>query len=145
LLEVGRAGAHDWVISTVSSRVRKETHTVNTPADDPTERALDAGFSLVELLVVLVVLGILATVVVFAVRGIVDDTEVTACESEQQVVGRAVESWFAKNQSGTVTATGTGPDRYERTLVEAGLIRSASTFLDVADDGSLSPAVGSPC
>ena len=67
---------------------------MQTPHDNPARRAADAGFSLVELLVVLVILGILATVVVFAVRSIVDDSETTACESEQQVVGRAVESWF---------------------------------------------------
>ena len=103
------------------------------------------GFSLVELLVVLVILGILATVVVFAVRAIVDDGEMSACESEQQVVGRAVESWFANNPGSTVPPTGVGPDRFEQTLVEAGMIRSPSTFLDLSDDGSLSPAAGSPC
>ena len=118
---------------------------MESPHDNSTKRATDAGFSLVELLVVLVILGILAAVVVFAVRGIVDNGEATACESEQQAVGRAVESWFAKNQEQTVPPTGVGPDRYERTLVEAGVIRSTSTFLDVAGDGSLTPAAGSPC
>ena len=115
------------------------------PHDDTTGRAPDAGFSLVELLIVLVILGILAAVVVFAVRGIVDDGQTTACESEHQVVGRAVETWFAKNPGSTVPPTGVGPDRYEQTLVEAGLIRSASTYLDLSDDGSLSPSAGSPC
>ena len=118
---------------------------METLAGNSAERGSDAGFTLVELLVVLVVLGILATVVVFAVRGLVDESEVAVCDSEHQVVGRAVEAWFAKNQSVTVTATGIGPDRYERTLVEAGLIRSTSTMLDVLDDGSLSPAAGSQC
>ncbi len=45
---------------------------METPQDNRTERARDAGFSLVELLVVLVILGILAAVVVFAVRAIVE-------------------------------------------------------------------------
>ena len=118
---------------------------MKTSQDNPTERARDAGFSLVELLVVLVVLGILATVVVFAVRGIVNDSDTTACESEHQVVGRAVEAWFAKNPGTVVTATGVGPDRYEQTLVEAGMIRTTSTYLDLSVDGSLIPAAGSPC
>jgi len=118
---------------------------METLQDIPNDRARDAGFSLVELLVVLVILGILAAAVVFAVRAIVDDTEVTACEAEQQVVGRAVESWFARNPGATVPATGVGPNRYEQTLVEAGMIRSTSTFLDLDDDGSLIPAAGSPC
>ena len=116
-----------------------------TSQDNRTERASDFGFSLVELLVVIVILGILATVVVFVVRGLVDESEVTACESERQVVGSAVERWFAKNPGATVPATGVGPDRFEATLVSAGLIRGPSTFLELADDGSLSPAAGSPC
>lgn len=118
---------------------------MESPHDDAADHAPDAGFSLVELLLVLVILGILATVVVFAVSAIVDDGEMTACESEQQIVGRAVESWFAKNPGNTVPATGVGPDRYEQTLVEANLIRSPSKFLDLSDDGSLSAAAGSPC
>jgi prepilin-type N-terminal cleavage/methylation domain-containing protein len=118
---------------------------MQAPHDNPTHRAPDAGFSLVELAVVLGILGILATVVVFALRGIIDDGEMTACESEQQVVGRAVEAWFANNQGTVVPATGVGPDRFEQTLVEANLIRSPSTYLDMSDDGSLIPAAGSPC
>jgi prepilin-type N-terminal cleavage/methylation domain-containing protein len=118
---------------------------METLAGNSAERGSDAGFSLVELLVVLVVLGILATVVVFAVRGLVDESEAAVCDSEQQTVGRAVESWFAKNQSVTVPATGVGPDRYEQTLVEAGLIRSTSTIFDMTDDGSLIPSAGSQC
>jgi general secretion pathway protein G len=118
---------------------------METLAGNSAERGVDAGFTLVELLVVLVVLGILATVVVFAVRGMVDDSDATVCKSEEQLVGRAVESWFAKNESLTVPATGIGPDRYEQTLVEAGLIRSPSTILDLSTDGSVSPAAGSDC
>jgi general secretion pathway protein G len=118
---------------------------METLAGNSAERGEDAGFTLVELLVVLVVLGILATVVVFAVRGMVDDSDAAVCRSEEQVVSRAVETWFAKNQSLTVPATGTGPDRFEQTLVDAGLIRSPSTMLDLLSDGSLDPAAGSDC
>jgi prepilin-type N-terminal cleavage/methylation domain-containing protein len=118
---------------------------METPHDNRAARAPEAGFSLVELLVVIMILGILATVVVFAVRAIVDDGETSACDSEHQVVGRAVEAWFASHPGDAVPATGLGPDRYEQTLVEANLIRSPSTFLNLADDGSLSPAAGSPC
>jgi prepilin-type N-terminal cleavage/methylation domain-containing protein len=118
---------------------------MKTSHDNPTERAPDDGFSLVELLVVIVILGVLATVVVFAVRGLVDGTDETACDSERHVVGTAVETWFAKNPGLTMPATGVGPDRYEVTLVNAGLIRAPSTFLELADDGSLIPAAGSPC
>ena len=43
----------------------------------------DKGFTLVELLIVIVILGILATVTVFAVRGITDQGEANACAVEQ--------------------------------------------------------------
>ena len=116
-----------------------------TPQDNPAEHGPDAGFSLVELLVVIVVLGILATVVVFSVRGLVQDSDATACDSERHIVATAVESWFSMNPGADVPATGVGPDRYERTLVEAGFIRAASTMIDLSDDGSLNPAADSPC
>ena len=43
----------------------------------------DKGFTLVELLIVIVILGILATVTVFAVRGITDRGQDNACDVEQ--------------------------------------------------------------
>ncbi len=39
----------------------------------------DRGFTLVEILVVIVILGILATVVVFTVRGVTDTSEEVGC------------------------------------------------------------------
>ncbi|MTA14881.1 MAG: prepilin-type N-terminal cleavage/methylation domain-containing protein, partial [Actinobacteria bacterium] len=43
------------------------------------EQKKDTGFTLVELLIVIVILGILATVTVFAVRGITDQGQTSAC------------------------------------------------------------------
>jgi prepilin-type N-terminal cleavage/methylation domain-containing protein len=45
---------------------------MNNTIDIQTEQKQDKGFTLVELLIVIVILGILATVTVFAVRGITD-------------------------------------------------------------------------
>ena len=44
----------------------------------------DQGFTLVELLIVIVILGILATIVVFAVRGITDQGQESACKATGQ-------------------------------------------------------------
>ena len=44
----------------------------------------DQGFTLVELLIVIVILGILATIVVFAVRGITDKGQKSACKADCQ-------------------------------------------------------------
>ena len=57
---------------------------------------LQKGFTLVELLVVIVILGILAAVVVFAVGGSTDDAQSSACDAERSAVETAVEAYRAK-------------------------------------------------
>ena len=59
----------------------------------------DKGFTLVELLIVIVILGILATVTVFAVRGITDRGQQNACDVEERTVQTAIEAFYAENQS----------------------------------------------
>ena len=56
----------------------------------------DPGFSLVELLVVLVTLGVLATIVVFTVRGVTDQAKESACGIEWRVIEVAQESYQAE-------------------------------------------------
>jgi prepilin-type N-terminal cleavage/methylation domain-containing protein len=67
----------------------------------------DKGFTLVELLIVIVILGILATVTVFAVRGITDQGQTSACQATQKTYQVAIEAWYAQNGS---TAHPTGAD-----------------------------------
>jgi prepilin-type N-terminal cleavage/methylation domain-containing protein len=57
----------------------------------------DKGFTLVELLIVIVILGILATVTVFAVRGITDRGQENACNVEARTIETAAESFYAEN------------------------------------------------
>jgi prepilin-type N-terminal cleavage/methylation domain-containing protein len=56
----------------------------------------DKGFTLVELLIVIVILGILATVTVFAVRGITDKGNSSACNTDKVTLQTAAESYFAQ-------------------------------------------------
>lgn len=63
----------------------------------------DEGFTLIELLIVIVILGILATVVVFAVGGITDQGEQSACKAERKTVEVAIEAYRA--QEGSYPAT----------------------------------------
>ena len=63
------------------------------------ENKQDKGFTLVELLIVIVILGILATVTVFAVRGITDQGQDSACAATEKTLQVAVESYYA--QEGT--------------------------------------------
>ena len=57
----------------------------------------DKGFTLVELLIVIVILGILATVTVFAVRGITDNAQDNACDTDAKSLNTALEAYYADN------------------------------------------------
>jgi prepilin-type N-terminal cleavage/methylation domain-containing protein len=125
----------------------------------------DKGFTLVELLIVIVILGILATVTVFAVRGITTQGQENACSADEKTLGVAAESYFAQ-YGGTVipvdggvgplgamplsasdefTAAGLG-DSAGETLVNAGLLRDFDgANFDLEQDGTLSVAAGSSC
>ena len=65
------------------------------------ENKQDQGFTLVELLIVIVILGILATVTVFAVRGITDQGEESACRADQKTLQVAIEAFIAQEGSAT--------------------------------------------
>ena len=56
----------------------------------------DEGFTLVELLIVIVILGILATIVVFAVRGITDQGQENACKATAKTYEVAIEAYRAQ-------------------------------------------------
>lgn len=64
--------------------------------DQVTSKRKDKGFTLVELLIVIVILGILATVTVFAVRGITDQGQKSACDTDKVTLQTAVETFFAQ-------------------------------------------------
>jgi general secretion pathway protein G len=59
----------------------------------------DKGFTLVELLIVIVILGILATVTVFAVRGITDQGKASTCAADKKTYEVAVEAYWAQNSA----------------------------------------------
>lgn len=104
------------------------------------------GFTLVELLIVIVILGILATVVVFSVRGVREDGQESACSQHKRVVATAIESYYADKATDALPASGApDADQYERGLVQAEFITDVSVYYDIQADGSLIPEAGSPC
>ena len=104
----------------------------------------ESGFSLVEMLIVVVVLGVLATVVVFSVRGLTSKGEESTCGADARTLTTAADVYFAQRQVDVIPATGTDVDRYEQTLVDAGFLKSTSVSYDMAEDGTVS-TTGRPC
>ena len=66
----------------------------------------DEGFTPIELLIVIVILGVLAAVVVFAVGGITNNSEESACLTEKRTVETAIEAFRAQenNYPGNMTS-----------------------------------------
>ena len=94
------------------------------------ENKQDKGFTLVELLIVIVILGILATVTVFAVRGITDQGEESACRADQKTMQVAIEAYIAQN--GAVPAV-------TETLLSPNYMASASKYFTVGTGGVAIP------
>ena len=105
----------------------------------------DGGFTLIELLIVIVVLGILGTVVVASVAGIVDRGEEATCEGDLRTLSTAAESYFAQAGGDVIPATGVDADRYERTLMNQGLVREPSDLYDIDGNGQVVIAPSSRC
>jgi len=64
------------------------------------------GFTLLEVLIVIVVLGILAAVVIFALGGISGKTAVAACEADGATISTAMSIFKNQNQNVAVTTAG---------------------------------------
>ena len=105
----------------------------------------DEGFSLIELLLVIVVLGILATVVVAAVGGFTEEAQDAGCKSDAHILYTSTEAFFAQRDLGTIPAADGSPDGYEKTLVAEGFLRAPSKFYDIDTTGQLVQASGSLC
>ena len=74
------------------------------------QKKQDKGFTFVELLIVIVILGILATVTVFAVRGITQDAQTNSCSTERRTIETAIEAFNANNQADATSIADLVPD-----------------------------------
>lgn len=86
----------------------------------------ERGFTLIELLVVIVILGILAAVVVFAVTGLTDRGQDSACKIDKRTLRTAEEANYSKN----------GVYDTEPNLVTNGFLDEESTLHDITVTGS---------
>lgn len=93
-----------------------------------TKKANDAGFTLVEMLIVIVVLGVLAGITVFGISTFREDAEATACDASVKTVSVAVDAYRARNSGTIPTMT---------QLVDGDYIKSEPTGVTIDDDGDV--------
>ena len=90
------------------------------------DRSRPDGFTLVELLIVIVILGILATVTVFAVRGITDKGQSSSEAADLRTLQTANDAHWLQF----------GTNATEQELVDKGFLKQQSSLYDFAIDGS---------
>lgn len=98
----------------------------------------EEGFTLIEVLVVISILGVLAGIVVFAVSGISDRGQTSACKTDKATVQTAQQAFYAKTTPGAYAAS-TGA------LFSAGLLASASTLHTTDTTGAVTAITGAGC
>jgi hypothetical protein len=96
-----------------------------------------AGFTLVEIVVVVAILGILSAVVVISVAGIPDRGQRSACSSDRQALVSAYETASANRMDLSTPSTDVSD-----ALVAAGLLHSASTYYRISNAGEVTVRPG---
>ena len=86
---------------------------------------IEQGFTLVELLIVIVILGILAGIVVFTVGNLTSNAKTNASATEKSTISTALEAYKAQNATYPTNMS---------TLVSAGSLKT--TPADYTIDGS---------
>src|SRR3954469_12504455 len=83
-----------------SPRMRKDHRVLKKlRSTEDHQNVIEKGFTLVELLIVIVILGILAGIVVFAVGNLTSNAKTNACSTEKSTITTAVEAYKAQNGS----------------------------------------------
>lgn len=100
-----------------------------------TKQANDEGFTLVEMLIVIVVLGILAGITVFGVSTFRSDAEASACSADLKTVQVAAEAYRAKTGNAATAIT-------DLTTVPASAPAGTQPYLKTTPKGTYSFAAG---
>ena len=98
------------------------------------QSVIEQGFTLVELLIVIVILGILAGIVVFAVGNLGSNAKTNACATEKSTIIAADEAYKAQNGAYTDQAG----------LVTAGLLKTTPADYTINSSGVVAPIASNP-
>lgn len=97
------------------------------------DKKRERGFTLTELLVVIVILGVLASVVVFSVGGVTNRGNQSACDADRSTVETAQETYFAQNNAYAANVNA---------LVTARLLRRTSRYYSTNNTGAVTAIPG---
>ena len=100
----------------------------------------EGGFTLVELIVVIAILGILAAIVVFAVGGITNKGQTEANKTTCSVLQTAEEAYFAKTGSYVTEETFAAPaTSAQDALKRAGFLHTDNPAFSIHDPAATDP------
>lgn len=86
------------------------------------------GFTIVELLIVIVIIGVLAAITIVAYNGIQDRARISATTSALAQANKKIRVWQVSNS-----------DQYPATLTDAGITESENVVLQYTSDNSITP------
>jgi prepilin-type N-terminal cleavage/methylation domain-containing protein len=99
----------------------------------------DVGYTLIEMLIVVVILGVLGSVVALSLHGLTSEAAGTGCQADRHQLSVAAEAYFAQTGADQIAGAGVDHDRFERTLANGGFLRTPSTYHDLDADGVVTP------
>ena len=99
------------------------------------KRSGEGGFTLVELLIVIVILGILAAIVVLAIGGLKGTASTAACKSGVKTIDSAEDAYYAASTPNAYATTAVLLDT-AGTSVAGQLLKSDPADLDVVPDAT---------
>jgi prepilin-type N-terminal cleavage/methylation domain-containing protein len=115
-----------------------------SPPDTTHQSTHHRGFTFIEVIVVVAILGIISLVVVFSVGGTTDRSEAAACTAEARTLIESADAYMTAERVDVLPAMGTSANRYELALIDAGHLDQVSTKYDLHEDGTVT-ANGRSC